>query len=299
MGYGGPRQVTWNHPVDKHHQAEGLLVRRDILAPMRLPLTGVFLMAFALLAYAQPTSKDPGALQFEVASIKPSAPDARGGMARPDPGGLRYRGTNLPLRLYLAACYRIRTDQIVGAPDWVDMDRFDIVANAAKQSSVEQMYLMLRNLLRERCQLRFHLENREMPVYALTVDPAGPKLTRHDAANGGEAWIEQGSEAPFHAKWTATSASMDIFAGRLARVLDRPVIDQTGLSGDYDFTLKYTMDVPPDLPADARVKNGQPIDTSGPTIFQAVRQQLGLRLDAHKGSAPIMVIDHIEKPSAN
>jgi uncharacterized protein (TIGR03435 family) len=81
--------------------------------------------------------------------------------------------------------------------------------------------------------------------------------------------------------------------------MDRPVVDQTGLTGDFDFTLKYTMDIPPNLPPEALVKNGEPIDTSGPTIFQAIRQQLGLRLDPRKGPAPIMVIDRIEKPTEN
>lgn len=221
-------------------------------------------------------------------------------MARPDPGGMRYRGTNLPLRMYIAACYRIRNDQISGAPAWIDSDRFDILAEAAKQSTVEEMYLMLRNLLIERCHMKFHLETKEMPIYALTVDPAGVKLTRHDAANGGEPWIEQAGPSLFHAKWTATSANMDIFAGRLARVLDRPVVDQTGHKGDYDFT--HTMEIPPDLP-NLRVKSQavdvSAIDTSGPTVFQAVREQLGLRLDARKGPAPIMVIDRIEKPGGN
>lgn len=255
------------------------------------------------MAHGQAASKDPGSLEFEVASIKPSSPDARGGMARPDPGGIRYRGTNLPLRLYIAACYRLRNDQISGAPAWLDSDHFDILAEAAKQSTVEEMYLMLRNLLIERCHMQFHLETKEMPIYALTVDPAGAKLARHDAANGGEPWIEQASPSLFHAKWTATSANMDIFAGRLARILDRPVVDQTGLTGDYDFTLTYTSEIPPDLPPTIRV-NGQAVDvstldTSGPPIFQAVRDQLGLRLDARKGPAPLMVIDHIEKPSGN
>jgi len=259
--------------------------------------TLVILMAGAL-AGAQSPSKDPGSLKFEVASIKPSPADARGGGARPDPGGLRYRGNNVPLRMYIAACYRIRNDQVVGAPAWIDSERYDVLATAAKQSTVEEMYLMVRNLLIERCHLQFHFENREMPIYVLSTDPAGVKLTRHDAGNGGEPWIEQASDAPFHAHWTATSANMDIFAGRLARVMDRPVVDQTGLTGDFDFTLKYTMDIPPDLPPDAQ-KNGQTIDTSGPTIFQAVRQQLGLRLEPRKGPAPIMVIDRIEKPTEN
>lgn len=264
------------------------------------PLFAIALLIPAAI-HGQPTSKDPGGLKFEVASIKPSDPHSHGGMARPDPGGLRYRGINLPLRQYIAACYRIRTDQIVNAPAWLDSDQYDIVAEASKQSTVEDMYLMLRNLLIERCHMRFHLETKEMAVYALTVDPAGPKLTRHDAPNGGEPWIEQSGTAPLHAKWTATSANMDILAFRLSRVLDRPVVDKTGLKGDYDFTLAYTVELPPGLEAKAKL-NGQSIDsldTSGPTVFQAIREQLGLRLDPRKGPAPIMVIDHIEKPTSN
>jgi uncharacterized protein (TIGR03435 family) len=146
--------------------------------------------------------------------------------------------------------------------------------------------------------LRFHFDTKEMPIYALTVDSGGAKLTLHDAANSGEAWIEQGNDAPFHAKWTATSTSMELFAFRLASVMDRPVIDQTGLKGEYDFKLTYTLDLPPNISPTALL-NGQPIDVSGPTIFQAVRQQLGLRLDGRKGPAQIMVIDHVDKPTDN
>ena len=264
---------------------------------MRPALAFVFLLS-AGPAQSQPTSKDPGDLKFEVASIKLSAPDARGGGARPDPGGLRYRGTNITLSTLIAACYRVRTDQISGLPAWTESEHYDILATASRQSTVEEMYLMVRNLLKDRCHMQFHLETKEMPIYVLSIDPAGLKLTRHPAANGGEPWIDQGQDAPFHMHWTATTANMDIFAGRLARVLDRPVIDQTGLKGDFDFTLTYTAELPPNIPPDARL-NGQPIDTSGPTVFQAVRQQLGLRLDPRKGPAPIIVIDHIEKPSQN
>ena len=91
---------------------------------------------------------------------------------------------------------------------------------------------------------------------------------------------------------------MDILTGRLSRMMDRPVIDMTGLAGDYDFTLTYTADPPPNLPPEAKI-NGEPIDFSGPTIFQAVRQQLGLRLEARKAPAPVMVIERIERPSEN
>jgi uncharacterized protein (TIGR03435 family) len=109
-------------------------------------------------------------------------------------------------------------------------------------------------------------------------------------------------EAPFHAKWTATSASMELLAFRLASIMDRPVIDQTGIKGDYDFKLAYTQELPPNISPNISpnaLLNGQPLDLSGPTIFQALRQQPGLRLDARKGPAQIMVIDQVDKLSAN
>jgi len=242
VGSSRPRRTTRDQPFSESPTihpvptVNGGFRGRDILDPVRLTITFAFLVG-AALALAQPPSKDPGSLKFEVASIKPSAPGGRGGGARPDPGGKRYRGTNVPLRLYMVACYRLRADQILNAPAWADSEPFDILAEAPKQSSVEEMYLMMRNLLIERCHLKFHLENRETNIYALTVDAAGAKLQRHDAANGGEPWIEQATVAPFHSKWTATAANMDIFTGRLSRMMDRPVIDMTGLAGDYDFTL--------------------------------------------------------------
>jgi uncharacterized protein (TIGR03435 family) len=91
---------------------------------------------------------------------------------------------------------------------------------------------------------------------------------------------------------------MDYFAFRLAARMDRPVVDQTGIKGGYDFDLAYTRELPPGIPENAMI-NGAPIDTSGPTIYEAVRQQLGLRLDAKKAPAQVMVIDHVEKPTEN
>ncbi len=263
-----------------------------------------FAPAFAVLAaagfaFAQAPSKDPGNLKFEVASFKPAAPGGRGGFARPDPGGVRYRGSNLPLRQYMIGCYRLRGDQILNAPGWVDSENYDVLAEAPKPSTVEEMYLMMRNLLIDRCHLAFHIENREMPIYTLGVDPVGIKMKPHDPANGEDPFfITQSWDSPFHARWIAKGATIDILTGRLSRSMDRPVMDMTELKGDYDFVLTYTMEPPPNLPPGAKI-NGEPIDLSGPTIFQAVRQQLGLRLDARKGPAPVMIIDHIDKPTAN
>src|SRR5580658_6733701 len=122
---------------------------------MRLRMTIAVLLNIGL-ARAQAPAQDPGLLKFVVASVKPSAPEARGGMARPEPGGLRYRGTNLPLRLYISSAYRIKADQVVGAPSWIDTDRFDIEAQAQKPSSLEELHLMTRTLLAERFHLKFH-----------------------------------------------------------------------------------------------------------------------------------------------
>jgi hypothetical protein len=131
---------------------------------MRLRMTVAVFLTVGL-ACAQAPAQDPGLLKFEVASVKPSPPEARGGMARPEPGGLRYRGTNLPLKLYISSAYRIKADQVVGAPGWVDADRFDIEAEAEKPSSLEEFHLMTRTLLAERFHLKFHFETKEMPVY--------------------------------------------------------------------------------------------------------------------------------------
>jgi uncharacterized protein (TIGR03435 family) len=137
-----------------------------------------------------------------------------------------------------------------------------------------------------------------MPMYALTVNKGGLKLRQHDAANGGEPWIEMSMAKFLHQKMTATSAPLDYFAFRLSQMMDRPVVDLTGLHGGYDFTLEYTRDLPPGFPDGGKI-NGEDPDTSGPTVFEAVRQQLGLALKAQKGPVEVIAIDHAEKPSGN
>ena len=99
-------------------------------------------------------------------------------------------------------------------------------------------------MLADRLHLRFHHESKEMPIYALMLDKAGPKLTAHPAANAGDVWIDQTEEKGLHVKMKATSASMDYFAFRLGLGMDRPVIDLTGLTGAYDFNLEYTRQLP-------------------------------------------------------
>lgn len=247
---------------------------------------------------AQAPAKDPGSLTFEVASVKPSRPGGSVGGIHPAHGGERYLASNAPLKMFITAAYRIKADQVVGGPGWIDSDLFDMEAKAEKPSRIEDLHTMLKNLMAERFHLQFHYETKELPVYVLTVDKGGAKLTPHEAQSAGDPSIDPSSEKPLHRKLKMTSVTMDYFAYGLGTFMDRPVIDQTGIKGGYDFALAYTMDLPPGVSEGAMV-NGAPLDTSGPTIFEALRQQLGLRLESRKGPVQIIVIDQVEKPSEN
>jgi uncharacterized protein (TIGR03435 family) len=256
------------------------------------------LMASLVLAGAQAPPAN-STLNFEVASLKPSQPGASGPFGiRPAPGGQRYLASSAPLELFIQVAYGIRRDLILGGPEWINSDRFDMNAEAERPSSIDQLHVMLQNLLAERFKLRFHHETKELPVYALMVDKNGPKLKAHQASSAGDVWIDETVEQPFHVKWKCTFASMDYFAFRLSRILDRPVLNRTNLTGDYDFDLAFTQELPPGIREGALI-NGVPIDTSGPTVFEALRNQLGLKLESQKGPVEIMVIDHAERPVEN
>ena len=203
-----------------------------------------------------------------------------------------------PLRLMLQVAYRMRNDQITGGPDWLDTDLWDVQAKAERPSTTEELHVMLQDLLTERFQLKFHREKKEMPIYALTIDKNGPKLQKNEAKSAGDIWIDVQQPQFLHMKWHATFAPMDFFAWRLALNLDRPVVDMTELKGVYDFDLAYTRDLPPNIPEGASL-NGQPIDSSGPNLFEALRQQLGLKLERQKGPVEILVLDHAAKAAEN
>jgi uncharacterized protein (TIGR03435 family) len=255
----------------------------------------VFLAAPML---AQAPGKIPTDLRFEVASLKPSTTNNPGGGIRPAPGGQRYVANNCPIKLMIQVAYRIKAEQIVGGPGWLDTDRFDLDAKAEKQSNADELHVMLMNLLADRMQLKFHREQKEMPMYALTVDKAGQKMAPHEAANAGEPWIDVAQPKPFHLVLTATSVPLDYVAFRLSQLLDRPVVDLTNLKGGYDFKMEYTRDLPPGFPEGGKI-NGEDPDLSGPTIFVALKQQLGLDLKAQKGPVDVIAIDHVEKPTGN
>jgi uncharacterized protein (TIGR03435 family) len=247
-------------------------------------VAAVLLTVFGLAAQAPD-------LQFEVASLKPGQPGAEIGGIHPARGGRRYLAANAPLKMMLTAAYRIRADQVSGGPGWLDTELFDLNAEAEQPSSIEELHIMLRNLLKERFKLRMHSETRDRPVYALSTVKTGVKMKPHEIASAGDPTIDR----PGVGKLAAKSTPMDYFAFGLSMILDRPVLDRTGLKGGYDFDLSWTPDLPPGFPEGGLI-NGEPVDTSGPTIFAAMEKQLGLRLEAQKGPVEILVIDHVEKP---
>ena len=255
-------------------------------------------LAAAALAAGQAFAPT-GSLTFEVASLKPSKPGAPDGGLHPAPGGQRYIGSNWVLRNYLLVAYQVKSSQIVGGPGWVDTDPYDLNAEAEKPSSIEELHIMLQNLLTERFKLRFHYETKEMSAYVLTVDKSGPKnLELRPGAGGGDLNIDKNAEQFLHETWTTHCASMDYFTFVLAQIFDKPILNQTGLKGCFNFQIKFTQELPPNL-QEGQLFNGVPIDASGPTIYQALQNQLGLKLESKKAPVATLVIDHAEKPSEN
>jgi uncharacterized protein (TIGR03435 family) len=232
-------------------------------------------------------------LQFEVASLKPGQgggqAGGQGGSIRPAPGGRRYIANNATLKLMLTVAYRVKASQISGGPGWMEFDPFDMNAEAERPSTIAELHIMLQNLIKERFKLQMHMETKERPVYVLSVDKAGVKMTPDEIGSVGDPWIEQ----PGIGKLTAKYTPMDYFAWLLSLFLDRPILDRTGLKGGYNFNLSWT----PVLPA--AQSDTALSDTASPGIFEALQKQLGLRLEPQKGPVDILVIDHAEKPDGN
>jgi uncharacterized protein (TIGR03435 family) len=186
----------------------------------------------------------------------------------------------------------------VGAPDWLDKDRFDIhaVPDVEGAPNVEQLKLMIQKLLKERFKMTFHHDKREMPAFVLTVGKSGSKLTPTQLTGPLPGFgVRPGKTG---ATMVINNGTMGNFTGFLqAAVLDRPVVDQTSLTGRYDFTVTFT--------PDESQFNGRPFPKvaddvePAPSLFEAIQQQLGLKLSPEKTQVDVIAIDHVEKYSAN
>jgi uncharacterized protein (TIGR03435 family) len=258
------------------------------------------LLLAASLTLAQSPAGRPAFDAFEVATIKPTTLDwpAGGRFMRMQTAHI-FVAKNYTLRVILAAAYNLTPRAISGGPAWVDSDRYDILAEAPGQvrpTNDEQM-AMLRKLLSERFSLTFHREDKEFSIYALTMAKGRQKLTPSTPDTSPE-----GSPplvfvlSPDGARLAARDATMGEFAWVMQRsALDRPVLDQTGLHGRYDFDLEWT---PDETQFGGNVPTGN-LEHPKPDLFGAMQQQLGLRLEATKGIIQAMVLDRVERPSEN
>jgi uncharacterized protein (TIGR03435 family) len=292
-----------------------LLVRGGIVA-------GCGMAFFAVWLRAQSTDDRP---RFEVTSVKRNLSgcmQGRGGGGTPPPG--RLHATCIAVKDLIQAAYGTfanggapdpRMLQVLGAPEWIDTEMFDLEATPAGEASINQIYgPMLQTLLAERFGLRIHRETWELPVYVLSVDPAGPKLVatapgacvQFDSSNPptqparGQAPVALCGRTSI--KRAGTMLTIDAFGVSMAQFagvtlsaraeLDRPVLDRTQLTGIFDVHLAFT----PDL---AAARNGSEISgDAGASIFTALRE-LGLRLSPGRGPVEVLVVDRINHPTEN
>ncbi len=241
---------------------------------------------------------------FEVASVKSADPNGHPGVGidmRTLPGG-RLSATDCTLKQLIQGAWSLEAWKVVGGPAWIDTDRFDIEAKAGEDFSKDtdrvvalghdaprKMMAMLQTLLAERFNVKVHRETREDTVYSLLVTKSGPKLQP-----------PSGTDPPFIGMRRTGStdrpavtlilagekASMDLLAERVSYwVLHRPVLNKTGIAGNFGVRIEFAAD------------DSQP--DAGPSLFTAMQDQLGLKLEAGKGPVEYMVVDHAEKPSAN
>jgi len=294
-----------------------------------LILFGIPGIRSAAQAQSQPPTPRP---EFEVATIKPNAGDSqRSSIGSQSPGTLSAE--NVPLALLIQQAYSVRSFQVQGLPGWIESERYDLHAKAKVDASpapqnresinksFAEMLVMLQVLLEDRFNLKFHRETKELPVYALSIAKGGPKLPKADCvmydpenppgptAAGQKrpnfcGNINMGRSGSNRTLDAAGATMQSLIERALPNIVGRIVIDKTGLTGTFNVHMEWGADAPmPPPPGSAGANDparpAPSTDTQGPSIFSAIQEQLGLRLEATKGPVEVLVIDHVEKPGAN
>jgi uncharacterized protein (TIGR03435 family) len=261
--------------------------------------------------------------RFEVASVKKTGPDqpmlGRFGMM---PNG-RFNVPGMPLSSLITMAYGIQRFQLVGGPGWINSDRFDINAvsdgpfQPTPPGTPNRMQLMLRTLLKERFALKAHNETRELPLSYLVMAREDQKLGERmrpstvdcvalakARAGGPPPTPPKPGEVPQcgammgMGRIVAGSIPMSALASMLANMLNRPVYDRTGLTGNFEIQLEYTPDQMPQIPPGATLPPGLTLPSpDGPSLNTALQEQLGLKLEATRGSVEVLVIDSVEQPT--
>lgn len=285
--------------------------------------------------------KQPGATaaapKFEVASVKRNKSGEGFISMGMQPGG-RLTMINVPVRQLIVRAYQVQPFQVSGGPSWITVDRFDITAKAATDASPQQMNAMLETLLADRFKLRVRRETRQGDVYRLVKaradgklgDAIRPAAVECNMARGRAGVSGPGTAAPAAGtgppgppvarlggpasglappcrfmiapgRFEAMGQSISAFASTIAVQLGRPVLDETGLTGGYDFTLTFMPDsggrgIPPGLPPPGAPEL-PPIDPNAPALPTALQEQLGLKLESAKGPVEMIVIDSIDQPT--
>jgi uncharacterized protein (TIGR03435 family) len=234
--------------------------------------------------------------KFDVVTVKPSDPNRQG-------KGFTVRGRhimtfNTNVNDLITFAYGLHAKQIVGAPAWFATDKFDIdgVPDVEGQPNTKQFKMLFQSVLTERFKLTFHHDQKELSVYALEVGKSGPRLTEtiHNPNDPKNFLFRK-----LGALMVTNSSMKDFCDGMQAAVMDKPVVDHTGLTARYDFTLNWTPDESQFEGMGMKVPTATDDPNAPPVLSTAMQEQLGLKFEATKASADVFVIDHVEKPSAN
>jgi uncharacterized protein (TIGR03435 family) len=257
------------------------------------------------------TRAEPSAVTFDVAAVKPHDPADPRIMMVAEPNG-RFTARNVPLRMLIRTAYGVQDEQIVGGPDWLDSATFDVLATSPDGVPLTALPSELQALLADRFKLRIHRDTRELAVYLLVParsgSATGPQLTRHVCDREVTTRAVDGNQLPW-----SPCANISNGAGRLSvkgapiaamlpfitPAVNRVVIDRTGLTGVFDLELRWAPE-----PVPARGAASAPATTPGPedarpSIFTAVQEQLGLKLESGRAPIDVIVVDAAERPAAD
>ena len=250
--------------------------------------------AIAGCVSAQPIDQRQKKTAFEVASIRPAVFGSHPRSIQYSAGG-RFTASNIPVRALIEEAYAIRGFQVSGGPEWVNHDQFEIAAKADGNASKDQVRAMLQALLADRFQLVLRRESKEVNVYTLTVGKTGPKLKEvkldEDNAARGMRFGGIGRVAGVMASMPQFVVMLSDIRLNGSAILDRPALDRTGLTGVYDFKLEWS--------GEEQSADGTAPNAAGSSIFTAVQEQLGLKLESTKAPVEFFVIEQAGKPGEN
>jgi len=250
-------------------------------------LTAVLAIA-AGLAHAQTS--------FEVASIKPNTSGERWETVSPLSGG-RLTAKNVTVEWIVRTAYRLEPFQIAGLPAWANSERFDVLAKAADSAAtIDQIRPMLQTLLADRFQMTVHRETKDLPIYTMTAAKNGPKLTKAKTADCSDPTRSPcgGFRIFKRSQMWGNTVTVKQFAAELTFMMQRSVVDKTGIQGLYDIRVEWT-------PEHFGPEPGTEVkpDEANPTLFTAMQEQLGLKLQSDKGPVETVVIERVARPTEN